>query len=47
MVAHCKALLAGYKVPRELRFEETAKTVTGKIRKFQMRERARSKDAID
>ena len=42
LVAHCKGLLAGYKVPREVRFEEIPKTSTGKIQKFQLRERARS-----
>jgi fatty-acyl-CoA synthase len=40
LVAHCKALLAGYKVPREIRFEPIPKTSTGKIQKFQLRERA-------
>ena len=42
LVAHCKGLLASYKVPREIRFEEIPKTSTGKIQKFQLRERARS-----
>ena len=42
LVAHCKGLLAGYKVPREIRFEPIPKTSTGKIQKFQLRERARS-----
>jgi len=46
-VAHCKSLLAGYKVPREMRFEPIPKTSTGKIQKFQLRERARSAAAID
>ena len=46
LIAHCKALLAGYKVPREIRFEEIPKTSTGKIQKFQLRERARSVSAI-
>ena len=41
------ALLAGYKVPREIRFEEIPKTSTGKIQKFQLRERARSAAAIE
>ena len=41
LVAHCKGLLAGYKVPREIRFEPIPKTSTGKIQKFQLRERAR------
>ena len=41
LVAHCRGLLAGYKVPREVRFEEIPKTSTGKIQKFALRERAR------
>ena len=40
LIAHCKALLASYKVPREIRFEPIPKTATGKIQKFQLRERA-------
>lgn len=47
LVAHCKALLAGYKVPREFRFEAIPKTSTGKIQKFALRERARSAAAIE
>ncbi|MEN9630180.1 MAG: hypothetical protein RJA10_3408 [Pseudomonadota bacterium] len=47
LVAHCKQLLAGYKVPREIRFEPIPKTSTGKIQKFQLRERARSSSAIE
>jgi fatty-acyl-CoA synthase len=47
LVAHCRGLLAGYKVPREIRFEAIPKTSTGKIQKFQLRERARSNAAID
>ncbi|MCW5610458.1 MAG: acyl-CoA synthetase [Rubrivivax sp.] len=47
LVAHCKALLAGYKVPREIRFEAIPKTSTGKIQKFQLRERAKSASAIE
>ncbi|MBT9488221.1 MAG: acyl-CoA synthetase [Rubrivivax sp.] len=41
LVAHCKALLAGYKLPRDIRFEPIPKTSTGKIQKFQLRERAK------
>ena len=41
LVAHCKTLLAGYKVPREIRFEEIPKTSTGKIQKFILRERVK------
>jgi fatty-acyl-CoA synthase len=47
LVAHCKSLLAGYKVPREIRFESIPKTSTGKIQKFQLRERAKSASAIE
>ena len=47
LVAHCKTLLAGYKVPREIRFEPIPKTSTGKIQKFQLRERAKSASAIE
>ena len=42
LIAHCKTLLAGYKVPRDIRFEDIPKTSTGKIQKFQLRERARA-----
>ena len=41
LIAHCKNLLASYKVPKEIRFEEIPKTSTGKIQKFQLRERAK------
>jgi fatty-acyl-CoA synthase len=47
LIAYCKGLLAGYKVPREVRFEEIPKTSTGKIQKFQLRERAKSSSAIE
>jgi fatty-acyl-CoA synthase len=47
LVAHCKGLLAGYKVPRDVRFEVIPKTSTGKIQKFQLRERAKSTSAIE
>jgi fatty-acyl-CoA synthase len=47
LIAHCRQLLAAYKVPREIRFEAIPKTSTGKIQKFQLREKARSADAID
>jgi fatty-acyl-CoA synthase len=46
LIAHCKTLLAGYKVPREVRFEPIPKTSTGKIQKFALRERAKSTSAI-
>jgi len=47
LVAHCRGLLAGYKLPREVRFEAIPKTATGKIQKFTLRERARSASAIE
>ena len=47
LIAHCKSLLAGYKVPREIRFEAIPKTSTGKIQKFELRKRAQSSGAID
>ena len=47
LIAHCKGLLAHYKVPREIRFEPIPKTSTGKIQKFQLRERAKSSSAIE
>jgi fatty-acyl-CoA synthase len=47
LVAHCRTLLAAYKVPRDIRFEAIPKTSTGKIQKFSLRERARSASAIE
>ena len=47
LVAHCKSLLASYKLPRDIRFEPIPKTSTGKIQKFVLRERARSAGALD
>ena len=47
LVAHCKGLLAGYKVPREIRFEAIPKTSTGKIQKFQLRQMAKAGAAFE
>jgi fatty-acyl-CoA synthase len=47
LIAHCKNLLDGYKVPKEIRFEEIPKTSTGTIQKFQLRERAKSASAFE
>jgi fatty-acyl-CoA synthase len=47
LLAHCRGLLAHYKVPREVRFEEIPKTATGKIQKFVLRQRVRSASAIE
>lgn len=46
LIAHCKSLLASYKVPRDIRFEDIPKTSTGKIQKFALRQRAQSNSAI-
>ena len=40
LAAHCRANLAGYKVPRHFVFGEIPKTSTGKIQKFSLREKA-------
>jgi fatty-acyl-CoA synthase len=47
LIAHCKAHLAGFKVPRAVEFCELPKTSTGKIQKFELRKRAGSVQAID
>ncbi len=41
LIAHCKSLLAGYKVPKDVLFEDIPKTSTGKIQKFMLRQRAK------
>jgi fatty-acyl-CoA synthase len=39
LVAHCRSSLAGYKVPKRVEFrDELARTATGKIQKFKLRE---------
>jgi fatty-acyl-CoA synthase len=47
IIAHCKQHLAGFKVPRAVVFGELPKTSTGKIQKFELRNRAGSVSAID
>ena len=47
IVAHCKKHLAGFKVPRAVVFGDLPKTSTGKIQKFELRQRAGSAAAID
>jgi fatty-acyl-CoA synthase len=42
IMAHCRANLAGFKVPRHVVFAEIPKTSTGKIQKFVLRERAKA-----
>jgi fatty-acyl-CoA synthase len=36
-VAHCRATLAGFKVPKRVMFQELPKTSTGKIQKHVLR----------
>jgi fatty-acyl-CoA synthase len=43
LIAHCKAHLAGFKVPRVVVFGDLPKTSTGKIQKFELRARAEEK----
>ncbi|BBD81169.1 3-methylmercaptopropionyl-CoA ligase [Aerosticca soli] len=40
IIAHCRAHLARYKVPRHVVFGELPKTATGKIQKYMLREQA-------
>jgi fatty-acyl-CoA synthase len=47
IVAHCRMLLAGYKVPKAVFFGELPKTSTGKIQKFELRARVKSAYAIE
>ncbi len=47
LTAHCKAHLAGFKVPKTFVFAAVPKTNTGKIQKFLLRQQARSASAID
>ncbi|HVL54993.1 MAG TPA: AMP-binding protein, partial [Burkholderiaceae bacterium] len=46
LIAHCRAHLAHFKCPREIRFEELPKTSTGKIQKHVLRDRIGSASAI-
>ncbi|WP_290872915.1 acyl-CoA synthetase [Aquabacterium sp.] len=47
IVRHCKAHLAGFKVPKAVVFGELPKTSTGKIQKFELRKQAGSASAIN
>ncbi|MFZ5488077.1 MAG: acyl-CoA synthetase [Pseudomonadota bacterium] len=47
IIAHCRAHLAGFKVPRAVVFGELPKTSTGKIQKFELRKQAGSATAIN
>ena len=41
IIAHCRSLLARFKVPKQVVFAEIPKTSTGKIQKFRLRDLAR------
>ena len=39
IVAHCRGKIAGYKIPKRVEFrDELARTATGKLQKFKLRE---------
>ena len=39
IVAHCRGRIAGYKIPKRVEFrDQLARTATGKIQKFKLRE---------
>ncbi len=46
VIAHCRSHLAGFKCPREIRFEPVPRTSTGKIQKHLLRAKAGSATAI-
>lgn len=47
VLRHCRQYLAGFKLPRAVVFGELPKTSTGKIQKYELRQRAGSAQAID
>ncbi|MGH6624862.1 MAG: AMP-binding protein, partial [Burkholderiaceae bacterium] len=47
LIAHCRKYLAGFKTPKRIVFGVLPKTSTGKIQKFELRQKARSTAAID
>ncbi len=47
IISHCKARLAGFKVPKKVVFRELPKTSTGKIQKFALRDEAGSLQAVE
>lgn len=47
LIAHCRTLLAGFKVPKAVYFGPLPKTSTGKIQKFELRRQLQSTSAID
>ena len=47
IIAHCKTLLARFKVPKKVVFGTLPKTSTGKIQKFMLRDSVKSSSAIE
>ncbi len=47
IIAHCRAAIARFKVPRRVVFGVLPKTSTGKIQKFVLRTRAKSESEIE
>ncbi len=47
LLQHCRAYLAGFKMPKRIIFGLLPKTSTGKIQKFVLRQQAKSAAAID
>jgi len=47
LIDHCRERLAHFKAPRTVVFGDLPKTATGKIKKFELRERARALSAND
>ena len=45
LIDHCRARMARFKAPRTIVFGDLPKTATGKIMKFELRERARALSA--
>ena len=44
IISHCRAHLAGFKVPKTIVFSEIPKTSTGKIQKFELRKRSEQQE---
>jgi len=47
IIAHCKTLLARFKVPKKVVFGALPKTSTGKIQNFMLRDSVKSSSAIE
>ena len=47
LIDFCRPLLARFKLPKQIVFGELPKTSTGKIQQYVLRERVRSRSAIE